>query len=91
MYRDSIELILSNGLTLGVLVAIFLHLVLPYHEEDDSLVVVIDGDEKPAKVVISSDTTASEESFDGKVRVLTVTPATYLALCQRCNLLCAAC
>ena len=68
MHRDSIELILSNGLTLGVLVAIFLHLVLPYHEEDDSLTVVIDGDEKPAKAVLNSDSTASEESFDGKVR-----------------------
>ncbi len=69
MCRDSIELILSNGLTLGVLVAIFLHLVLPYHEEDDSLTVVIDGDEKPAKIVVDSDITASEESFDGKVRL----------------------
>ena len=68
VHRDSIELILSNGLTLGVLVAIFLHLVLPYHEEDDSLTVVIAGDEKPAKVVLDSDTTASEASFDGKVR-----------------------
>ena len=63
--RDSIELILSNGLTLGVLVAIFLHLVLPYHEEDDSLTVVIDGDEKPAKEVDIS--ASDEESLDGKV------------------------
>ena len=66
--RDSIELILSNGLTLGVLVAIFLHLVLPYHEEDDSLTVVIDGDEKPAKGVDSCTAPSDEESLDGKVR-----------------------
>jgi len=66
--RDSIELILSNGLTLGVLVAIFLHLVLPYHEDDDSLTVVIDGDAKPAKNVNVS--ASDEESVDDKVRVV---------------------
>ncbi len=66
--RDSVELILSNGLTLGVLVAIFLHLVLPYHEDDDSLTVVIDGDAKPAKGVNVS--ASDEESVDGKVRVV---------------------
>ena len=63
--RDSIELILSNGLTLGVLVAIFLHLVLPYHEDDDSLTVVIDGDVKPAKGIDASASDA--ESVDEKV------------------------
>ena len=45
--RDSIVLILSNGLTLGVLIAIFLHLVLPWHEDDDSLTVVVDGTALP--------------------------------------------
>ena len=46
--RDSVVLILSNGLTLGVLVAIFLHMVLPWHEDDDSLTVVVDGVPLPA-------------------------------------------
>ena len=76
--RDSIELILSNGLTLGVLVAIFLHLVLPYHEDDDSLTVVIDGDAKPAKHV---DVSASDmESVDEKVCAMLDPPFAVLPL-----------